>query len=163
MKKLVTLIILAIMLFTGCSSHPVVEKVNLAEPPEWKLVPLEEELNITSYATLSLEKVSRTGCVVNMQNNGERIIHIGTPFAYNLQLWDGSQWNRILFVDYNHTIGGAATPLNRLRGTVDWENLYGELPDGTYRMIVGYSAKPHDAALDEGWEHCYAVCEFEIT
>lgn len=161
-KRFMLLAILMGLLITGCSSRLVVDEANLAEPPEWKLVPLEEPLNITSYATLSLEKISRTGCTVDMKNNGERIIHIGSPFTYNLQLWDGSQWNRILFIDFNHTIGGEATPLNRLRGTVDWEDLYGKLPDGTYRMVVGYSAKAHDAELDGGWERCYAVYEFEI-
>ena len=163
MKKLFAFVILVIMLFTGCASHLAAEETHMDALPEWELVPLEEDLNITSYAVLSLEEVSRTGCTVDLKNNGERIIHIGTPFHYNLQFWDGSQWNRILFVDYNHTIGGEATPLSHLRGTVRWENLYGELPDGTYRMVVDYSAKAHDAALDAAWEHCYAVCEFEIS
>lgn len=164
MKKFLVFVIFVVMLFTGCASHLAAGETHMDALPEWDLEPIDHQPYIqNTYVTMTVSKVSHTGCTVHMVNNREMIIHMGSEFSYSLQMWDGEHWCKLVPKKDLGAIGGEAVSMAERITKVRWRSDYGRLPDGLYRILVPYSAQSYKAGASQNWQTCYAVCEFEIS
>ena len=123
MKKIFVFVMLVIMLFTGCASHLAAEETHMDALPEWDLEPIDHQPYIqNTYVTMTVSKVSRTGCTVHMINNREMIIHMGSEFSYSLQMWDGEHWCKLVPKKDLGAIGGEAVSMAERITKVRWRS-----------------------------------------
>lgn len=98
--------------------------------------------------------LSQTGGIFYLKNRSEVTIYSGQSYVLQIQI-DG-KWHDII-QDSDFTAEQIiVNPNGKYKFDNDWSNIYGELPEGTYRMVKYYSVYP------DGEEDFYISCEFVI-
>lgn len=124
--------------------YPANPREVLWEPP-WSGKSAEE---ISVYA----ENITPRGCDVVMKNNGETRIESYLHNGFIMyELVNGEYFP--LYTEHSigfFLMGGQVIPKDReLRVTVGWSGLYGELPQGTYKLVGTCGRSGNDDALIE--------------
>ena len=126
-----------------------VEEVEKAEGQLEDMESFSQALNSGLWA-MDVEELSRSGATFTIYNNSDREIRFGSDFA--LLVHENEEWVEAPKVIDNWAFTMEAYPVgaNESRTeTVDWEWLYGELPDGVYllKKSIMYKNESGD------WEH----------
>jgi len=130
----------------------------------WSIGPVSPTLEKgrANDVVLSLQEgsLTRYGASFTIYNNGRIVIPLGVaPFF--LQIEVNGIWNEI---DARRPFLNAVwrLPLNPLYPSesrdlsFNWENMYGVLPDGTYRLVISLGH------LNPPWEGAYLTYEFAV-
>lgn len=100
-----------------------------------------------------------TGIQVEIFNNtDERICYSDD---YKLQKWNGKEWEDVPYVIDNWAFNQPAYPVEAgtsRQESIDWEWLYGKLPDGIYLLVKSVSIEK----ADDAWEHISLGVEFTL-
>ena len=121
-----------------------------AEPVAWNV-------------TMTAETVSPTGgTFVLAQSETTLAGQFLTGRSYALELKNGEKWSIYPYAEgvteQDYTAEAAMIPMGgSVRWTVDWTNLYGTLPEGTYRLV-----KPVMLLSESGEETHLIYAEFTI-
>ena len=95
---------------------------------------------------MDLTKFSSTGLTLRLENSSDRVYYYGAP--YSLQYWQDGKWLDYPTADGNPLIFNMIAYELKLGETqqlsVDWQNAYGELPEGEYRILKNLSESDGD-------------------
>lgn len=140
-KILITMIILTISVsFVGCSKEePSKEQ---AEDNENYTVKEKAELNEIDGVLMRIKKdtLTRTSATIviydytnddNIYGQAYRIDKKENGKWISLKTLDGKEWTEV----YWNLIGYHVDEHDRLELNINWENLYGALPNGEYRIV----------------------------
>lgn len=94
-----------------------------------------------------VEDLSRTGMTFTIYNNSDKEIRFGSDFKLFVQ--EDQEWVEVPYIINNWAFTMEAYPVDANRSrteTVDWEWLYGELPDGIYlfKKTISYKTDAED-------------------
>ena len=122
----------------GTGLQPPVSEVPDNYGAEGSVLPTQEENSLG--ITLTLENLTRTGAkIVCIQSGGENVNELNTGSYYILERLTESGWVEVEQRELGGELAWTAEAwLVNLSGTttwdLNWEWLYGKLPDGHYRM-----------------------------
>lgn len=142
MKKVLLSIFICVLIITGCT--------NKSSKKEERIYGLEG-------VTLSLNSFSNTEASLTLKNESEHTLYYGEE--YFIQENQNNEWIDLELLNENivHPILHILKPNNNFAINTEWEQVYGTLKNGKYRLVKS-------VALDEKLkENYYITCEFEIT
>ena len=176
MGKILLVLCLTIMFFSGCESQNEVSEMDTFTELETttegtdEVVEMETslgnestlEISVTNDFTISAQKISPTGIEMKISNNSSKTLYWGSWFTIEkkendvwyevnlLELEDGVEraWTDVLaFLDSNETRNIEH----------QWENGYGALSKGDYRIVKDFFWDERNQD-----EKIYVACEFTI-
>ena len=130
MKKIVCLsmLLMFVVTFAGCESNSVSEETPVVELKDWGI-------------TFTATNVTATGLtIVCEQADGEQQGELQTGSSYLLEVYENDAWQDVpnLLGDGSSLDWTSEAYLIAFDDTtewnVNWERLYGELPEGEYRI-----------------------------
>ena len=118
MKKLTAIILIFVALLAGCARESAYQPTGV------------------EHVTMTVSDVTATGAVVTIQDNNPETFVYGEWFVIE-QEKDGVWYEmKTKITDYGfNEIGWLTDESGVLTMTVDWEWLYGKLPEGHYRIL----------------------------
>lgn len=118
MKKLTIMFLILMVLLSGCAKESAYQPTGAAN------------------VTMTLSDVTPTGAVVTIQDDNPDPFVYGEWFVIEREKDGGWYEVRTKISDYGfNEIGWLTDEQGQLTMTVDWEWLYGELPQGHYRIL----------------------------
>ena len=126
-KQWLCLLIFVVCLFAGCASLSAEKPVIDVPKYDWGV-------------TLSAKDVTEKGLtIVCKQSGGEEVSELFTGSFYTLQRSEDGEWKDIEFLPQEYDVAwtSEAWIIPKDESTeweVDWEWLYGKLPEGEYRI-----------------------------
>ncbi len=142
MKKVLLSIFICVLIITGCTN---------------KFSKKEERIYGLEGVTLSLNSFSNTEASLTLKNESEHTLYYGEE--YFIQENQNNEWIDLELLNENivHPILHILKPNNDFAINMKWEQVYGTLKNGKYRLVKS-------VALDEKLkENYYITCEFEIA
>ncbi len=151
MKKIFTILLCGIFVFglTGCGSSEEENKIKIGN---------ESDLVISNDAGITLsvkeDTLTKTGATFVIKNDSDSLYSYGN--ADELEIKQDGKWHKI-----DLTFDITLPSYSVLPGEVkelefNWENTYGKLPKGTYRLVKPFSK---DGNIDM---RIYLAAEFTI-
>ena len=108
------------------------------------------------------DSLTPTSAVFYCENTGNNTIFWGSE--YRIQINKKGAWYDLSPIVENYdieTYGIQLTSHNSFKEQIDWSFLYGELPRGDYRILIGYQIKSptNNRVIDQ---NCFMICEFSV-
>ena len=149
MKKIIFLcFLIGIIGITGCGTNKnefyVGEKSNIEF--------------IEKGVSLSIKEgtLTKTGATLVLKNDSEVNVQYGNP--YEIEIKEGGEWHKIN-VELNFTLPAFSLKAKESKEIeIKWENGYGKLASGKYRIIKGIDVPKEDETFDT----FYVSAEFTI-
>jgi len=166
MKRIFTLILSIICTFIliGCNNNDIVVENTQINEIESKEV--EELVEDTWGITLSTKDITSMGLtLVCTQSGGEPTGELNTGSFYTIEKFEDGKWVKVEYAPQEYDIGWTSEawiiPMNdTVEWSVNWEWLYGQLPEGKYR--IGKEFMDFRETGDYDTQFCYAEFEVEI-
>ena len=138
MKKLIILVLISLLILTGCSSN--LEKSNIkVENNDIEFIIKENTL-------------TRSTVTLILKNNSDKSLYFGDP--YEIEVYEDSSWRKIEADMYFNMPLYELKPGEEKELDFNWEHGYGRLNRGKYRIIKD--------VYFEKEEKFYIGCEFTI-
>lgn len=139
MKNKVLAIILGIIMIcglTGCNKN----KFDIGEQSDIEIVNNEVTL------ALKDNTLTKTGVTLILKNESDKVIQYGNP--YEIQIKKDGLWHEIN-VELNFTLPAYLLNANdSIEIKLNWENSYGKLASGEYRIIKSINVEKEDGIYD---------------
>lgn len=150
-KSFLILNILILMLI-GCSKGPD------GKSYPWKLKENTWEIYDNGDVVLIIdqESLSTTNCSYTFYNKSKEAVHCGEDYSIQIKIddvWYVIDKNWDFTAEQFEILPGEEDEL-----TKDWKNWYGELPNGTYRLVHGFFFETEEMENEKQ----YVAMEFEI-
>jgi len=148
--KILVFIICCFMLFlvTGC----MINKNDFDIGKESNIVITPNKV------TLSIKdgSLTKTGAILVLKNNSDVTIQYGYPYEIEIKKYD--KWHKIN-VELNFILPAFSLKTNEIKELeLNWENGYGTLASGDYRIIKNIDIEKEDGT----YESFYVSAEFSI-
>lgn len=105
------------------------------------------ELSLTEVSmTIKEGTLSKTGATVILNNNSDKEYLYGT--SYEIEVMKNGEWYKIDAVLYFTSIAYSLDPHESVELTLSWQEGYGKLDSGTYRIIKNVDALKEDGSYD---------------
>lgn len=151
MKIRFLVVAFAILTLAACESNQPENELEKM----WKL-----KENQTTYvnscneitAELKPDSLTNLGCTLIIQNESNEDVYIGLD--YFIQVLSGEDWFDITVPDNFSwaAVQWTVQAHDTYTQDINWEELYGKLPDGEYRLIKTYAVEETDSYLVVGFE-----------
>lgn len=105
------------------------------------------ELSLTEVSmTIKEGTLSKAGATVILNNNSDKEYLYGT--SYEIEVMKNEEWYKIDAVLYFTSIAYSLEPHESVELTLNWQEGYGKLDSGTYRIIKNVDALKEDGSYD---------------
>lgn len=151
MKKIVLIILICGFIILGIRGWTTSKnEFNIGEKSNIKVIEKEVSLSIKE------NTLSNTGATLILKNGSNEVIQYGNP--YELEIKSVGKWHKINVQLFFNEPAFSLKPNETKEIKLSWENGYGKLTTGDYRIIKNISSEKEDGTFD----NFYVAAEFTI-